>query len=101
MLARVPAAGQATGLQGRRIGERYTSVAAGTELQEDSVDWSLLWMAFGLALIIEGAPYFLFPDRLGSLLRQLEAMQPPALRMLGLIIMLAGVALLLVGRTLR
>ena len=65
------------------------------------MDWSLLWMALGLALIIEGAPYFLFPDRLGALLQQLEAAGPQALRTLGLIIMLAGVALLLVGRTLR
>jgi uncharacterized protein YjeT (DUF2065 family) len=58
-------------------------------------------MALGLAFVIEGAPYFLFPERLGALLKQLERVGPRALRALGLVIMLAGVTLLLLGRSLR
>ena len=65
------------------------------------MDWSLLFMALGLAFVIEGAPYFLFPDRLGALLRQLDKVGPRALRVLGFMIMLTGVALLLLGRSLR
>ena len=73
----------------------------GRRKREARLDWSLLFMALGLAFVIEGAPYFLFPDRLGALLRQLEEVGPRALRSLGLLIMLAGVALLLIGRSLR
>lgn len=69
--------------------------------REARVDWSLLCMALGLALVIEGAPYFLFPERLGALLKQLERVGPRALRTLGFMIMLTGVALLLLGRSLR
>jgi uncharacterized protein YjeT (DUF2065 family) len=71
------------------------------EQREARVDWSLLCMALGLAFVIEGAPYFLFPERLGALLKQLERVGPRALRALGLVIMLAGVTLLLLGRSLR
>ena len=52
----------------------------------------------GLALVIEGMPYFLFPERIPGLLRQLEAIGPGGLRALGMLAMLAGVALLLLGR---
>lgn len=58
-------------------------------------------MALGLAFVIEGAPYFLFPDRLGTLLRQLERVGPRALRLLGFLIMMTGLALLLMGRAIR
>jgi uncharacterized protein YjeT (DUF2065 family) len=58
-------------------------------------------MALGLALVIEGAPYFLFPDRIAGLLRQLDELGPGALRILGFLAMAAGIALLLAGRSLR
>lgn len=70
-------------------------------MQEAWLNWSLLMMALGLAFVIEGAPYFLFPDRLGVLLRQLERVGPRALRLLGFMIMMTGLALLLLGRSLR
>jgi uncharacterized protein YjeT (DUF2065 family) len=62
------------------------------------LDGKLLLIVFGLLLIVEGLPYFLFPERLTSILEQLEQLGPTGLRLLGLGVMLAGVALLVVGR---
>jgi len=57
------------------------------------MDWKLLWMALGLALILEGLPYFLFPDR------GVDELGPTALRLMGLLGLIAGVTLLVFGRT--
>lgn len=64
------------------------------------MDWQLLWMALGLALILEGLPYFLFPDRAARILRRVDELGPTALRLMGLLALLSGVVLLIVGRTL-
>lgn len=64
------------------------------------MDWQLLWMALGLALILEGLPYFLFPDRAARILRQVDELGPTTLRVMGLLGMMTGVVLLIVGRTL-
>ncbi len=63
-----------------------------------NLDWKLIWIAFGLVLIIEGLPYFLFPERAVALLRQLEDAGPGPLRLFGFLAMMAGVVFLLVGR---
>jgi hypothetical protein len=63
-----------------------------------NLDGKLLAIVFGLLLIIEGLPYFLFPERLTSILEQLEQLGPSRLRFLGLAAMLMGVALLALGR---
>ena len=62
------------------------------------MNWQLLLMALGLALIIEGLPYFLHPERALRTLRQLERMEPRFIRLLGLAALIVGVALLLFGR---
>lgn len=62
------------------------------------MDWSLLLMALGLAFILEGLPYFLFPERALRMLRWLEEMGPDAARTMGFLGMLVGVLLLLLGR---
>lgn len=65
------------------------------------MDWSLLWMAVGLALVFEGLPWFLAPERSLRTMRALEQLPPAALRWLGLAALVAGVVLLLIGRALR
>ena len=62
------------------------------------LDGKLLAIVFGLVLIIEGLPYFLFPEHVGTVLQQLEELGPARLRGLGLVALLAGAALLIVGR---
>lgn len=61
-------------------------------------DGRLLAIVFGLVLIIEGLPYFLFPERVRTVLEQLEELGPGRLRVLGFILMAGGVALLVIGR---
>ena len=63
-----------------------------------NLDGKLLVLVFGLVLIIEGLPYFLFPERITSVLQQLEELGPGRLRMVGLAALVAGVVLLIVGR---
>ena len=63
-----------------------------------NLDWKLILIAFGLVLIIEGLPYFLFPERAVAVLRQLEDAGPGTLRLIGFLAMMAGVVFLVVGR---
>ncbi len=62
------------------------------------MNWSLLLMALGLALILEGLPYFLVPERALRVVRWMHQLGPEALRTVGLLAMLSGVILLLLGR---
>ncbi|HEX9700803.1 MAG TPA: DUF2065 family protein [Acidobacteriota bacterium] len=62
------------------------------------MNWQLLLMALGLALIIEGLPYFLHPEGALRILRQLERLGPVVVRLLGLGALLAGMLMLLLGR---
>ena len=52
----------------------------------------------GLIFILEGLPYVASPEAMQRWLRQLTEMSPAQLRMMGLIAMTAGFALLLVAR---
>ena len=62
------------------------------------MNWQLLWMALGLALIIEGLPYFLHPEGSLRTLRRLEELGPGAVRILGLTALVLGLIVLLLGR---
>lgn len=62
-------------------------------------DWNLLICALGLALIFEGAPYFLWPEKMPEFLRFLSERPPSLLRKLGLLAMIAGLVLLTLGRS--
>ena len=63
-----------------------------------NLDGKLLAIVFGLVLIVEGLPYFLFPERFVAVLRQIEELGPGRLRLMGLGAMLGGVLLLVLGR---
>lgn len=57
-----------------------------------------LLVAVGLVLIIEGLPYFAFPDKIKTLLLQVQSISDKTLRLLGLAAMLAGLLLVYLGR---
>ncbi|MGB5218735.1 MAG: DUF2065 domain-containing protein [Smithella sp.] len=53
----------------------------------------------GLIFIIEGLPYFVFPERLKLYLAKIITMPDSTLRFLGLTAMIVGLFILYVGRT--
>lgn len=61
-------------------------------------DWGLLLCALGLALILEGMPYFLWSEKMPEFLRYLAERPPSVLRRLGLAAIIAGLALVMLGR---
>jgi uncharacterized protein YjeT (DUF2065 family) len=63
-------------------------------------DWTLFFMALGLAFLFEGLPYFIFAERMPQLLLTLAGRPPRSLRALGLTAMILGVLLMFLGRSL-
>jgi uncharacterized protein len=57
-------------------------------------DLPLFFQALGLALILEGIPYFLWAERMPSFFRMLSQMRPAGLRVLGLLFLLSGLLVL-------
>ncbi len=54
----------------------------------------------GLVLVVEGLPYFAFPEKMQEMLAKIEQMDPAQLRIMGLISMIIGLVLCyLVQRT--
>ena len=62
-------------------------------------DWSLFFLALGLAFLLEGLPYFILAERMPSILLTLASRPPRALRVLGLTSMISGVLLVALGRS--
>ena len=58
----------------------------------------LFLLALGLAMILEGVPYFLSPKKVKDLAQLLPSLSDPALRFLGLGLMILGLALLFASR---
>lgn len=52
----------------------------------------------GMVLIIEGLPYFLFPEKLKIYMMKMVEIPPATLRFLGISSMLAGLIFLYFGR---
>jgi uncharacterized protein len=52
----------------------------------------------GMVMIIEGLPYFAFPERMKHLITSLLEMPLGALRRFGFILMIAGLFLVYLGR---
>ena len=53
----------------------------------------------GMVMIIEGLPYFAFPEKMKSLVQMLLEMEVGALRRFGLFLMGFGLLLIYFGRT--
>lgn len=47
----------------------------------------------GLLMVIEGLPYFAFPEKMQALMRQIEKMNPDHLRLAGFISTLIGLVI--------
>lgn len=54
----------------------------------------------GLVLIIEGIPYFAFPEKMKSLLAKIPMMQTSSLRVFGIVAIIIGLILILISRKL-
>ena len=61
-------------------------------------DVPFLLTALGLAFIIEGLPYFLFAERMPSVLQSLIEQPPAVLRTMGVAALLAGLGFVYLGR---
>lgn len=64
-----------------------------------NLDWSLFFVALGLAFLLEGLPYFILAERMPSILLSLASRPPRALRVLGLTSIILGVLLVALGRS--
>ena len=53
----------------------------------------------GMIFIIEGLPYFIFPERLKIYLAKITTMPESTLRFLGISVIIVGLILLYFGRT--
>jgi hypothetical protein len=62
------------------------------------VDWTDLWAAFALYLVLEGVMTFLNPSAMKRMLAQLSQFDDRTLRIGGLLSMIAGVVLLAIVR---
>ncbi|MEJ2000349.1 MAG: DUF2065 domain-containing protein [Maritimibacter sp.] len=60
---------------------------------------SWLALGFGLVLVIEGLVFALAPSRLDSLVEMMAALSQEQRRMIGLVAVAAGVALVWIGRS--
>lgn len=65
-----------------------------------NIDWSLLIVAVGLALVFEGIPYFLFAERMPLFLLRMAEQPPRFLRFTGLAAMILGLLVISLGRSL-
>jgi len=54
------------------------------------MDFKYFFSLIGLVLIIEGSPYFLFPEKIKKFLAEIINISDGYLRAFGLVVMLAG-----------
>ena len=64
-----------------------------------NIGWNDIFTAVGLALVIEGLPYFLWAEKMPKVLRLLSEKPPKALRMIGMLAMLAGLLTVYIVRS--
>ncbi|MEA3386147.1 MAG: DUF2065 domain-containing protein [Thermodesulfobacteriota bacterium] len=53
----------------------------------------LIVTLLGLLMVVEGLPYFTFPEKMQALMRQIEKMNPDHLRFVGLILTFVGLVI--------
>ncbi|MFP4257220.1 MAG: DUF2065 domain-containing protein [Desulfosalsimonas sp.] len=53
----------------------------------------------GMVMIIEGLPYFAFPDKMKEMMNLILGLQDSVLRKFGLILMISGLFLAYLGRS--
>lgn len=55
--------------------------------------------ALGMMMVFEGIPYFCFPDQVRALAQKIPELPDSTLRLIGLFIMILGLGVVLIGRT--
>jgi len=63
------------------------------------MDFKYFLSVIGLVLIIEGSPYFLFPEKVKKFLEQILNISDSYLRVWGMVVMLAGLVLIYLSRS--
>ena len=53
----------------------------------------LIVTLIGLLMVVEGLPYFAFPEKMQALMRQIEEMNPDHLRLVGFVSTLVGLVI--------
>jgi len=53
----------------------------------------------GMVMVVEGLPYFAFPEKMKFFIQQLLEMPDSALRKFGFVLMLGGLALVYMGKS--
>jgi uncharacterized protein YjeT (DUF2065 family) len=53
----------------------------------------------GMVMILEGVPYFAFPDKMKRMIQKMVEMPNPSLRQFGFVLMLLGLLLVYWGKT--
>lgn len=61
-------------------------------------DFTLFLSALGLAFMLEGLPYILFPEQMRRVLQQLDEQGAPSLRRMGLTALCLGLLILWLAR---
>lgn len=61
-------------------------------------DFTLFLSALGLAFMLEGLPYILFPEQMRRVLQQLDEQGAPSLRRMGLAALFLGLLILWLAR---
>ena len=62
-------------------------------------DWRFFLAALGLAMLLESLPYFIFAERMPTVLKMLAAKSPGSLRGMALLAILVGVGLIFLARS--
>jgi uncharacterized protein len=65
---------------------------------KDETEMRFFLSVLGLVMILEGLPYFAFPDKMKPWLKKLMEVPTPAMRRLGFGLMAAGLLLVYLGR---
>jgi uncharacterized protein YjeT (DUF2065 family) len=72
-------------------------------LKRPAFVWRLHVMKFflcviGMVMIIEGIPYFGFPDRMKQMMAKIQTLPDDVLRKFGLVLMIVGLVLVYLGK---
>ena len=81
-------------------GSLYSTPQRRTEVMPDEKQGPMKFFicVLGMVMIIEGLPYFAFPEKMKRWMLQIQEMSDDALRRFGLALMLCGLALAYFGK---
>jgi len=63
----------------------------------ENINFKFFLCVIGMVLVLEGLPYFAFPDKLKSLYLKIQEASDTNLRMLGFLAMVVGLLLVYLG----